>query len=113
MKTSLLLTLLTFLFMATGCEKTTVDNLPSACLASNIEAFKKESLCSDAAVKEYRFQQQLMYVFDHGTCGADLSAKVTDNACNSIGMLGGIAGNTMINGESFANATFIRTVWKK
>jgi len=113
MKTTLLLTLLSFLFMATGCEKNKLETIPSECLASSIRAFKRESLCSDASVKEYRFQQQLVYVFDLGTCGADLSAKVTDIACNSIGMLGGISGNTMINGESFANATFIRTIWKK
>jgi hypothetical protein len=113
MKTTLLLPLLAYLFMATGCEKTTGESYPSACLAASIETFRKESFCSDASVKEYRFQQQLVYVFDHGNCGADLSSKVTDSACNTLGNIGGIMGNQLINGKSFANATFIRTIWKK
>jgi hypothetical protein len=113
MKTPLLITLVALLIIATGCEKSSLEMLPSACLISSIETFKKESLCNDASVKEYRFQQKPVYVFDNGNCGADLASIVTDDACNKLGSLGGITGNQIINGESFANAVFVRTVWKK
>lgn len=83
------------------------------CLGSQIRAFKKESLCDNASVQEFRFQQKLVYVFSNGHCGADLTGKVIDDECNTLGMLGGIAGNLMINGESFANASYTRTIWKK
>ncbi|HSR37951.1 MAG TPA: hypothetical protein VLL95_03475 [Phnomibacter sp.] len=113
MKASLLFILITGLALLAGCEKTTDDWRTSPCVASQIRAFKNESICGNAAVLEFRFQQKLVYVFSNGNCVADVPAKVIDNACQTLGMLGGFPDNQMINGELFSNATFIRTVWKK
>jgi hypothetical protein len=42
-----------------------------------------------------------------------MTSEVLDENCNSLGFLGGIAGNTKINGEDFNNAKLKRTVWSK
>jgi hypothetical protein len=52
-------------------------------------------------------------VFDPGTCGADMAAEVIDSECNSLGNLGGIAGNTEINGANFSNAILESTIWER
>jgi hypothetical protein len=97
----------------TGCRKEeAVSSLP-ACLQDRISGFRSQSLCADATVDEYRFQSQTVYVFNHGSCGADLTAEVVDAQCQPLGMLGGIAGNTRINGVDFSAAQWVRTVWRK
>lgn len=81
----------------------------SACIKSEIRSFYKDRPCGDAIVKEYLFQGRNVFVFDPGTCGADMTASVLDNNCTILGYLGGIAGNTTINGEDFSHARFIRS----
>lgn len=77
-----------------------------------IKEFKVfEMRCDDAHVDLYGFQGQNVYVFDPGTCGADMAAAVDEN-CNALGTLGGFVGNTKINGEEFSNAKRIREVWR-
>jgi len=83
------------------------------CISNLITEFKKSASCNDSKVDQYRFQDQIVFVFDPGTCGADMQASVIDFNCDSLGALGGIDGNTEINGEDFANAQFIKTVWEK
>ena len=78
-----------------------------------IETLEKISICEDPSVEEYNFQDKLVYLISQGTCGADLETTVLDSNCQNIGMLGGFIGNTMINGEDFSNAVFIRVIWKK
>ncbi|MGV3763026.1 DUF6970 domain-containing protein, partial [Parapedobacter sp.] len=65
----------------------------------------------DAVVNQYRFQNQDVYVFDSRCC-CDWISKVMDADCKVIGGLGGLAGNTQINGEDFGNAEFVREVWR-
>lgn len=55
----------------------------------------------------------MVYVFDPGTCGDDMTSEVVDSECNSIGFLGGISGNMEINGEDFSTATFESLTWEK
>jgi hypothetical protein len=105
--------LLTIAFMMSACSKSDLDKDLPACLQDKISGFRSQSLCADASVKEYRFQAQTVFVFDHGSCGADLTAEVVDMQCQPLGSLGGIAGNTRINGIDFSAATWVRTVWKK
>lgn len=108
---SSILLLLTLSFGS--CEKSDIaENTPN-CIMIKIEGLKKSSICNDPSIKEYRFQTKVVYVVDPGTCGADMSAGVFDNNCEEIGELGGITGNTIINGEEFSNAQFIRLIWKK
>ena len=65
-----------------------------------------------ANVKQYEFQAKRVYVFDPGSCGADMTSEVFDENCNSIGFLGGITGNTKINGEDFNSAKYKSTIWQ-
>jgi hypothetical protein len=94
-----------------SCKK---QNENPACIDSKVEEFKFIISCSVGSnVKEYEFQSKRVFVFDPGTCGADMTSEVLDENCNSLGFLGGIAGNTKINGEDFNNAKLKRTVWSK
>lgn len=94
-----------------ACKKS--EETPS-CIDSKITEFKHVISCNQGTnVKEYKFQSNRVYVFDPGTCGADMTSEVMDENCNSLGFLGGIAGNNTINGESFDHAKYIRTVWKR
>jgi hypothetical protein len=42
-----------------------------------------------------------------------MTSEVYDSNCNSLGFLGGIAGNAKINGEEFSNATLVKTIWEE
>jgi len=37
---------------------------------------------------------------------------VYDTDCNNLSFLGGIQGNSEINGKDFSKATFVKTIWK-
>jgi hypothetical protein len=103
-----------FIFIAiTGCNKLDIAKGTPKCIEKKIRDFDKTSCDNGANVKEYTFQNKTVYVFNPGTCGADMTSEVTDSDCNSMGFLGGIAGNTIINGEDFSNASFVKIIWKK
>lgn len=93
--------------MAFQCNK----NTTSQCINSKITSFQNECCAQGASVEEYTFQQEQVFVFNMGSCGADLPAYVLTSNCDTLGFLGGIAGNTTINGENFSNATLVGTVW--
>ena len=97
-----------------SCTHKVVDSTGvPACLSGSIENFKKiDAACPDRFVEEYTFQGKTVYVLRHGTCGADMTDEVIDANCKSLGMLGGFAGNTRINGESFSSAKLKRVVWR-
>ena len=101
-------------FALSACKKETCGfgEVPE-CIMDRIENNDNELFCDDANVKEYTFQEKTVYVIDPGTCGADFTSNVLDTDCNALGLLGGIIGNTKINGEEFSNAIFVRTVWEK
>ena len=89
-----------------------------ACLQSHVEAFaaaaKAEmTVCDNGAVKEYRFQGVLFYVFDPGTCLRELTTTVLDSECNFEGIIGGSSGNNLIRKEDFSKAEFMRIVWPR
>lgn len=96
-----------------GCNNEEIDTTIPRCISNLINEFENTALCDDSKVDQYLFQNQIVYVFDHGSCGADMQVAVVDNNCNTIGALGGIAGNLEINNESFTNAVFIKTVYSK
>jgi hypothetical protein len=103
------ITVLTF----NSCKKLDIAKGTPGCIESKIKDFSNNATCKDPNVKEYLFQNKNVYVFYQGSCGADLTSDVYDSDCNNMGYLGGIAGNTMINGEEFSNAVFIKTTWEK
>ena len=102
--------LLAGLLFLSGCRK---QAELSECIQSKIESFSNHSCQYGAEVKEYIFQGQTAYVFQMGYCGADLTAEVVDRNCNYLGDLGGIIGNTKINGEDFSTAIYVRTIWQR
>ncbi len=82
------------------------------CLIPAIATFESVYAChSGATVNQYTFQGHLVYTLNPGMCGADMSSEVIDENCKTIGYLGGVTGNTEINGEEFGNAVFVKTVW--
>ena len=99
--------------VGSGCNKAEKERHNSDCLEAEINRYRIMSYCADAKVDQYSFQGETVYVFEPGTCGADMSAPVMDSKCNVIGHLGGFSGNGQIKGENFSNATFIKTVWTK
>jgi hypothetical protein len=109
-KFALLLALITFI---TACNKQGIAKGTPTCVKQKIKTFEKESTCSDASVKKYTFQGKTVYVFEPGTCGADMTSEVISDNCSSLGFLGGFTGNTTINGEDFSKAEFVETIWKK
>jgi hypothetical protein len=98
---------LSLILLAFQCNKHT----SSQCINSKINAFQNECCDQGASVEEYTFQQEQVFVFNMGTCGADFPAYVLTSNCDTLGFLGGIAGNTTINGENFSNASLVGTVW--
>jgi hypothetical protein len=93
-----------------GCKKDNTDPEIPFCIETKINEFSLETCDNGANVKEYLFQNKTVYVFDPGTCGADLTSEVIDAECTTLGFLGGFAGNIVINGEIFDNAVFVKTL---
>ncbi len=113
MKNGITIFLIGLLFYS-SCKKTEITNGTPLCIKTEIRNYEVNgTFCSDAHVDEYEFQSERVYFFSPGTCGNDMAAEVFDSKCNSIGFIGGLLGNTQINGEEFSNAKFIKTVWKK
>jgi len=111
MKKVFSLVLISILF--SSCENLKIKST-TACIQELIQDFKKDNICEGegAKVDEYTFQNELVYVFEEGTCGADFTASVFDENCNNLGYLGGFVGNVIINGEDFSNAIFEQNIWK-
>ena len=102
------ISILCFAILFFGCKKT----YTSPCVDSKINDFKKNTPCSKgSAVKQYTFQGSTVYAFEPGTCGNDMTTEVINEDCKTLGYLGGISGNTTINGEEFSKAKFEKVVW--
>jgi hypothetical protein len=104
------------LFMATvmvSCTKLNIEKGTPKCVEHKIKDFNKSSICNNVKVEEYTFQGNTVYTLDPGNCGADMATEVISSDCKSLGYLGGIAGNTKINGVEFSTATFVKTTWQK
>lgn len=106
--------ILPLLFSCVCCGKYKIAKGTPECVENKIEVFDEQIDCDENVnVKEYTFQGGTVYVFDPGTCGADMTSEVIDSECKTLGYLGGIAGNTEINGEDFSKADYKKTVWEK
>ena len=105
--------LILFPFLIYGCNKASTESGTPKCVEDKIKDFSTTSICKDVKVDEYRFQGKTVYLYDSEMCGADMASEIIDSDCITMGYLGGIIGNTKINGEEFSNAKFIKTIWKK
>lgn len=101
----------TLALFLSSCGKQKIE---PPCIQDQVIDFQDGNACNEgASVKEYKFQGELVYAFDPGICGADRTTEVVDYQCNTIGFLGGFAGNTAINGENFyQKAKFERTLFE-
>lgn len=102
-KIILLLVLIVVFF--TNCQQKEKE-VPK-CIKDSIVEFENSQPCNNIQIDEYIFQSNKVYVFNQGTF-----KPVVDKDCNQLGILGGFAGNNQINGESFLNAEFVKTIWK-
>ena len=103
--------LFSFVLFAGSCEK--IEDCPD-CINKKVKEFSKSGICKNgtADVAEYIFQDQLVYVFSDGTCGADMGASVYSSECERMGFLGGISGNLIINGVKFyETAVYQKMIW--
>ena|ERR1700741_4648999 len=96
-----------------GCRKDGIAKGTPNCVEDRIKDFKNTGCDKGVNVKEYSFQGKRVYVFNPGSCGADMTSEVIDSDCTTLGYLGGITGNTKINGDDFANAAFVKITWEK
>jgi len=101
-----------FTLLIPCCEKNNYD--APGCIEDKINEFIKTAICdSGASVSLYTFNGKNVYLFSDGNCGADLGASVYSEDCNSLGFLGGISGNTLIQGVKFYDkADFVKWIWK-
>jgi len=83
----------------------------SQCINSKIASFQSKCCNEGASVKSYLFQNAEVFCFDPGICGGDLATYVLNNQCDTLGFLGGIMGNSTINGEPFSNAVYQSELW--
>jgi hypothetical protein len=97
------------LLLAFQCGKG--DDLVASCVQDKIAAFSSQACPTGAHIKSYYFQSNTVYVFDFGPCGADMAMPVLNNNCDTLGFLGGISGNTMINNQEFSTAEYVGLVW--
>src|SRR6186713_2558574 len=87
-----------------SCNNLDIEKGTPRCVETKIKGFNKSSPCKDASVNEYSFQGNTVYAFGPGTCGTDMTAEVMNADCVTLGYLGGLTGNTKINGEEFSSA---------
>lgn len=112
MKKGILVIIISLIALA-ACQK---ENFGlSECMDNRVRNFKNgDYACADGAnVREYQFKGKIVYVFDPGTCGADMFSEVVDKDCNFLGYLGGIAGLSTIDGTNFSEAIFVKVIWER
>jgi len=113
MKKVKFLLFLSVLALMMACNKLDIEKGTPKSIVNKIKDFDKSAVCDDAKVNEFNFQGNVVYTFEPGSCGADMTTEVVNTDGNTMGNLGGIAGNSQINGEDFSHAVFIKTVWEK
>jgi hypothetical protein len=97
-----------------ACSKQATSNALPICVSEAIVQLKKNKQAENSIINAYTFQAKKVYLIDDGMSYLDGQSKVVDGNCNTLGYLGGMLGNTKINGEDFfATAILVETVWKK
>jgi len=84
--------MITHLLLSSCNHREVVEGTPD-CIIKEIQNFQKDMACeSGAFVIRYWFNDQYVYLFNPGPCGADFFYPVYDEECNLLCNLGGIAG---------------------
>lgn len=98
-----------------SCKKSEIASGIPACIRKEISVHKNDPGWSVTSVKEYLFQNKLVYGFDHGLI-ADGQLEIKDESCHTICNVGGFAGPAVniCNGENFFQAAVLkRTIWER
>lgn len=83
------------------------------CIENRIANFGSEVCESGATVNQYIFQGETTYAIHFGSCIADYHDLILDEACDTLGLIGGFGGNPEINGvDYYDNATLEATIWQ-
>ena len=99
-----------FAFLLAACNQ---HNDIDSCIEEKISSFGPEICPENATVKRCTFQGKTTYAILPGNCIADQADEILDENCNLLGYVGGIGGNTEINGvDYYANATVDETIWQ-
>jgi hypothetical protein len=113
MKNDLFITIILIALLFACKKNNTSDSTPS-CVSEDIVKISNNENAIEPIVNRYIFQEKTVYLIDDGMGQLDSQSKITDSNCNELGYLGGMMGNTKINGEDFfATAIHVKTVWKK
>jgi hypothetical protein len=110
-----LLFLITFLTSCCKDSDPIIDEDVPTCILDEINEFKSNLDPCDQkgpSVVEYEFQGSIVYSFDMGQCISDGSARILNEFCEELCILGTIVGITDCLGEPFANAVKIRVIWE-
>jgi hypothetical protein len=104
--------LILYILLASGCEKNKYD--APGCIEEKIDDFIANVICDKGAyVALYKFNEDDVYLFYEGDCGADLGGTVYSSDCLRLGFLGGIDGNKFIQGVSFYDyARYVKRIWE-
>ena len=103
------------LFSIISCQKVELKEETPDCIQQKIIEFENNvNFCETGkSVYRYKFQDQFVYVFNPGDCGADMMSNVYDEDCLLICSLGGIAGIILCNDENFSEkATDETLIWE-
>lgn len=104
-------TVLLFCLFTLSCKK---EYYIPDCIATQIEQIKINNVPGEASIKEYLFQNQIVFYIDPGSMYYDQAYDVINTNCDKIGQLIGFTGNKIINGMDFyKNAKLVRIVWKR
>jgi hypothetical protein len=106
-----------FLLTITACRNRGIASGIPKCIYKEINKKSKEPNWETGSVKEYLFQDKLVYSFDPDiTKIADGATTIKDANCNILCSIGGFAGQAInqCNGENFFKAAVLkRTIWQK
>lgn len=99
-------------FVWAGCTKEKEEAIPE-CIQDRLLSFETNEACpSGASLKKYTFQGNRVFAFNPGGCIADGTIEIRSENCDVLGFLGGISGETEINGIDFdLNAVDDGFVW--
>ncbi len=102
---------------AYSCHNPNIASGIPACIYKEINESSKNPKWMTGSVKEYLFQNKLVYAFEPDiTRIADGATTIKDADCNTMCNIGGYAGprNNKCNGENFfTDAVYKRTIWEK
>jgi len=113
----LLIAITAILFTFSSCHNPDIASGIPKCIYKEINTNSKNAGWMVGSVKEYEFQNTLVYAFEPDTKRiADGSTTVKDINCNTlctVGGFGGMAINQCNGGNFFKEAVYKRTIWEK